>query len=389
MMTNPFWQALLTPGLKIKRWILIGVLGIAAISYGTASLLRGFLFRPNMAGSEIILAITLQWIPNPYRDIGLVTLGLTITLVSFVALIRALTAPFTVPRSSREWARALVLYQQLRSGPSTTILGNGGNLLAALQSLKLITGNLTAVFIPESTDNWQDFNSVLNAARPYIFMLANPDSMMEQILSQPVPDGHPATVGDILLSTAASTTGDIEAGLRGISKILALGGQVVPAVRWDEIRRTHRPSHEAVCALMDSDLLILAPNALEDLEAVFVGYPPLLSAVKLSRAVRIALVPPKSVHEQVSEALATYLEALTNLFGKNIVHFVLVGGAADPRQEMQHNLKVSQDAKGIRVIHIPVADPAETTDYNLLELAEALLSLHQRFAIRHRRHWRI
>lgn len=386
MITNPFWQIVFTPGLKVKRWIAIGILGIMALSYGVASVMRRLLFRPGVKGGEVVLAATLQWIPNPYRDIGLVVLGLTLTVISYVALLRVLTAPFGVPRSSREWASALMLYQRLQSGPTITIMGSGEHLISTLPELKCITGNLTVIITPESPDMWQDEDSILHAARPYIFSLANSDTLTEQVLLQPIQENGQVLIGDALLSTTVATAGDIEGGLRDIGKILALSGQVVPAVLPDPIKHTFRPSHEAVCALMDTDYLILAPHSLEALAALFAQQPALMHAVRLSRSIRIALPPPEPGQGQAHDPLPAYLEGLSHRLGESEIQFALV----DPRQSLEadrpHDPKETVTVSGIRLIHLPEGELASAGSQGL---AEVLTGIHHTYGLKRYRRWRI
>jgi hypothetical protein len=386
MMTNPFWQLIFTPGLKIKRWVVAGVLGIMALGYGMASVVRGLLFRQNVKGREVILAATFQWIPNPYRDIGLIVLGITLTMLSFAALLRVLTAPFGVPRSSREWASALMLYQRLHTGPTITVIGSGEHLISTLQDIKHITSNLTVIFIPESTDAWQDEDSILHAASPYIFSLANSDMLTEQVLLQPIRENGLACIGDVLLATAAETAGDIEGGLRGIGKILALSGQVVPAVCPDPIGHTVRPSHEAVCALMDTDYLIMAPHSLEALVALLAHQPALAHAIKLSRSIRLVLPPPEPYQEQARESLPAQLEELSDRLGENEVQFALVDAKANFTTGGPHDPKEPATVSGIRLIQLRVDDPAEAEEQGLIE---ALRGIHQTYGLKRYRRWRI
>lgn len=368
MTTNPFWQVAFTPGLKIKRWVIIGVFGIMTLGYGGASIVRGLLFRPNVRGGGIIRATTLQWIPNPYRDIGLIVFGLTLTIISFMALLRVLTAPFGVPRSSREWANALMLYQRLHSGPIITLIGSGDHLTSTLRDIKSITSNLTVIIIPESPDDWRDTASILQTTPPYIFSLANSDTLTEQVLLQPIRENGQARIGDVLLSTAVSTAGNIEGGLRDIGKILALSGQVVPAVLPDPNHHTMRPSHEAVCALMDTDYLILAPHSLEALLELFTQHPTLMRAVKLSRSIRIILPSPEPGYD-------AYLDELSRRLGENEIQFALV-------DSQQIDQKTPATVSGIRLVPLPVEISSQ-------RLVEALTGIHHDYGLKRQRRWRI
>jgi hypothetical protein len=272
-------------------------------------------------------------------------------------------------------------YQGLQRGPVITAIGCGDNLKTALQGLKLITNDLTVVLTPEAGAAWSNVKAIMHAARPYIVSLSEASPVMEQILSQPVQgDEHTSDIGDILLSATVSATRDIEAGLRTSGQILALRGQVVPALRPDKPGPTLRPSHEAVRAIMDTDLLVFAPNTLQELDelhALFAEYGPLKRAVDLSRGLQVCIAPTEATRQALGFLLTDYLKALNDLPGEGHVRLVLADSTNHSEHELQKSLQsggVLDEAQSFRLLP---TNPADQAAYDSIGLADAVLSFHR------------
>jgi hypothetical protein len=363
---------LLSPGLRIKRWLALLVVSIAALSYGVGSFLRNLVYRPGVRLSPVAKTVMLQNIPNPYRDIGLITFGLALALWSSYGLLRAITAPFAVPATGGEWVRSVIRYQKLQRGPSITVVGSGDSLADTLRGLKLITYDLAAVFVvgPEELNP----ASLLEAARPLTLSLSELEPVMERILSHPVDgegDGH--NVGDVFLRAAVATSGDVEAGLAAGGQVLAVRGQVIPAVVRDEVGGGARASHRAVQAIMDCDLLLVVLDNHSKLDQAIFGCEALLNALRLSRGMRLGLLPPGG----------DLADALAHLPGADWLDYVLADDeSGGDRPDIRRAIRGAARVEGVRVARVPLAgDPAR--------LAQAVGGFYQAMLPRHMLRWRV
>ena len=86
----------LTPGIGVKRWLLVTFLGCLVLALGVAHVIRQVTqdLEPGGFAEAILDVVTLQFLPYPLR--GLVVLVAGTALIGYGAYrtIRALTAPF-------------------------------------------------------------------------------------------------------------------------------------------------------------------------------------------------------------------------------------------------------------------------------------------------------
>ena len=95
----------LIPGLGVKRWVIILMMGITLISLGLAYLLRW----AYVSGSypQFMYYVTLQFLPHPARALifGLVGIGLTVW--GLLEVSRSLLGPFKRPVRAMSEATAI------------------------------------------------------------------------------------------------------------------------------------------------------------------------------------------------------------------------------------------------------------------------------------------
>ena len=129
----------LTPGMGIKRWLLLLACGIALLSLGFSFLLRQLYPLPG-----IFYYLTLQFIPRGLRAglFGLV--GAAAVVSALFRLNRALLEPFVEP-DPETVVNAVYRYRQRERGPKIVAIGGGHGLSVLLRGLKQYTSNVTAI----------------------------------------------------------------------------------------------------------------------------------------------------------------------------------------------------------------------------------------------------
>ena len=132
---------ILYPGIRIKRWLLIGTIGIAISSAGLAYLLRRALLSAK-TGEQNILPDLLPW---HLDGLILITLGISFILWSMFGLYQTIS-PLLAQKASLETIGD-VLYRRraLKRGPNIVAIGGGTGLSVLLRGLKSYTDNLTAI----------------------------------------------------------------------------------------------------------------------------------------------------------------------------------------------------------------------------------------------------
>src|SRR3972149_5066839 len=133
------------PGMHIKRWLALTVIGVAIMTFGLSYVVReayltGFTFPGFMYW------VTLQFIPRYVRGAMFMLGASGLILFSIWKLNQSL---ISVLLPHRDPAASLVntIYNQrfLRRGPKIVAIGGGTGLSTLLRGLKEDTGNLTAI----------------------------------------------------------------------------------------------------------------------------------------------------------------------------------------------------------------------------------------------------
>ena len=117
----------LYPGIKIKRWIMVCILGITMVSVGSIDLVN-----PDYLSVRTIGGIAL------FLGIIVIFVGLERTVKSFVTV-------FLPKKEERKILDLIYQKRQLAQGPNIVVIGGGTGLSTLLYGLKEYTSNITAV----------------------------------------------------------------------------------------------------------------------------------------------------------------------------------------------------------------------------------------------------
>ena len=239
----------LTPGIGVKRWLLLTFVGLLLLALGVAHIVRQATrdLQPGGLTQAILDTVTLQFLPYPLRGLVVGVVGLLFVGVGAYRLIQALTAPFRPVEGGR---LVELIYQRksLARGPRIVSIGGGTGLSTLLRGLKEHTSNLTAV-VAVADDGGS--SGVLREElgippvgdiRRCLAALADAELLMGELLEHRF-DGSPADaapeaggpfgghpVGNLLLAAMTQLEGgDFEEGVRRANRVLAVRGQVLPA----------------------------------------------------------------------------------------------------------------------------------------------------------------
>ncbi len=381
--TQSVWSRLnvrrwLTPGIGIKRWLLLvfaGELGVA--------LAGAFVFRQLGQGAEpgdpistLIWLITLQPIPGVPRAIIFGTLGVGLFTYGSYRVINALMAPFRTGDGDQPLVEVIYQKRFLARGPRIVAIGGGTGLSMLLRGLKEHTSNLTAIVTVAddggSSGALRDELGVpaVGDIRNCIVALADAEPLMGRLLQYRFPGdpterlgGH--AVGNLLIAAMTAVEGgDFEEAVRQVNRVLAVRGQVVPVsatpltlhaqmrdgselhgqsliTRSSGVERVWltpehvRPSEDAIRAIAEAELIVIGPGSLFTSILPSLLLPELRDALLASPALRVYAC---NVATQAGETdgfdLAEHVEALERHTAPGIVDVVLANnqfGARAPR----------------------------------------------------------
>lgn len=247
----------LSPGIGVKRWLLLLACGIALLSLGLSSLLRHFYPLP-----DIFYYLTLQFISRSLRAGLLVLVGIGTVVVALVGFNRSLLAPF-VEADPEKVVNAVYQYRQRGRGPKVVAIGGGHGLSVLLRGLKRHTANVTAIVtVADDGGSSGRLRRELGVLPPGDFRnciaaLADDEALITQLFqyrfpsapqSGPAKGSHPEpfegsnggdnglnghSFGNLFISAMAEVTGSFEKAILESGQVLAVQGRVLPSTLCD------------------------------------------------------------------------------------------------------------------------------------------------------------
>jgi uncharacterized cofD-like protein len=421
----------LTPGIGVKRWLLIvfaGELGVA--------LAGAFVFRqlgqgadPSDPVSTLIYVITLQFIPGVFRALIFAILGVGLFLYGSYRVINALMAPFRNGDSDQPLIEVIYQKHFLARGPRIVAIGGGTGLSTLLRGLKEYTSNLTAIVtVADDGGSSGMLREQLGVPavgdiRNCIVALADAEPLMGRLLQYRFPGapgqpheqlaGH--AVGNLLIAAMTAVEGgDFEEAVRQVNRVLAVRGQVVPVsstpltlhaelrdgtelhgqsliTKTTGVERVWltpadvRPSEDALRAIADAELIVIGPGSLFTSLLPSLLMPELRDAVLASPALRVYAC---NVATQAGETdgfdLAEHVEALERHTAAGIADVVLANNqftARAPGVWRAAPVRLRWPPMGgstPRLVLDDVVDPDNAHHHDPAHLAAALLRVLER-----------
>src|SRR5438093_191822 len=203
---NPRVVRWFTPGLHVKRWLVLLMVWMVLISLGIGYALAN-VYRSGLRFPHIFYYPTLQFLDRYVRGGLFAALGLSIILYALYKLTQSVLGPF-LPGRDRALSEIIYNYRFLQKGPRVVALGGGTGLSTMLRGLKKYTGNLTAIVtvaddcgssgklraeywillprtLRKSTTITEEEEAILNAE----MIIVGPGSLYTSILPNLVVDG--------------------------------------------------------------------------------------------------------------------------------------------------------------------------------------------------------
>ncbi len=365
----------LIPGIHIKRWLLVLILGITMISLGLAYLLRAlYLAGPYPA---FVYWLTLQFLPHAVRAALFGLIGITLTLWGFIQLNESLLEPFTNPEE--DVAIQLYRHRRRQSGPRIVCIGGGTGMPSVLRGLKTYTDNITAIVtVADDGGSSGRLRREMGLLPPGDFRnnlaaLSEAEEITRRLFQYRFPEGtglQGHAFGNLYLAAMAGVTGSFEQGLLMSNRVLAVRGRVIPSTlelvqlvadvedesghiqrvfgeslipkigQGRRIRRVYLepddpPAYpEAIRAILNADMIIAGPGSLYTSVIPNLLVPGIAQALAASRAIKvyvcnIATQPGETDDYDVHDHLAA-VEAHASPNG-HLFHYVLANDHIPPQ----------------------------------------------------------
>jgi len=425
---NPRVVRWFTPGLHVKRWLVLLILGMVIISLGIGYALRN-VYSSGFRFPGVTFYLTLQFLPYVARAALFGALGLSIILFALYKLTQSVLGPF-LPGRDRALSEIIYNYRFLQKGPRVVALGGGTGLSTMLRGLKKYTGNLTAIVTVAddggSSGKLRAEYRILPPGdfRQCITALADVEPLMTTLFQHRFKEGslNGHSFGNLFIMAMAEITGDFEHAIRESGRVLAVRGQIVPSTLRDvtliaemadgetrigessiphangdgegngavatAIKRVFLQPEptinpEAEEAVLNAEMIIVGPGSLYTSILPNLVVDGMAEALKASPAIKVfvcnvATQPGETDAFRVSD----HLEAIERHLGANIFDFVVVNSnnnftlppsaqAAGIRRVVYDPATVSK--RSIHAVLVDVVNPRVSTHHDPDKLARAIM----------------
>ncbi|WP_017318132.1 gluconeogenesis factor YvcK family protein [Mastigocladopsis repens] len=357
------WFKWLSPGLSVKRWLLISVGGVILASLGLAIWIR---LTPIFWAIEFLRGI-LGFITDivPYYISGplVILCGLLLLLWGQTRTVGSITQVLR-PEGDEELIDVLLAHRRLYRGPKIVAIGGGTGLSTLLRGLKVYSAKITAIVTVAddggSSGRLRQEFGVLPPGdiRNCLAALADEEKLLTELFQYRFKAGDGLSghsFGNLFLTAMSDITGDLERGVAASSKVLAIRGQVLPAtlsdVRlWAELDDGRRIEGEskiteaggtivkigcipenppalpaAIKAIKEADYIIMGPGSLYTSVIPNLLVPEIADAIAASQAPRIYVC---NIMTQPGETqgytVADHIRAIDAACGRPLFNAVLV-----------------------------------------------------------------
>jgi uncharacterized cofD-like protein len=357
------WLRWLTPGLFVKRWLLLLAISILMIDLGIAYLLRGIYEQTPFPGGtgRYVYDLTLQFLPREVRALLFGGLGIGLLAFSFYMLQRSILGPF-IPGGDRSVADVLYSSRIMSRGPRVVAIGGGHGLSTLLRGLKEYTGNLSAVVTVAddggSSGRLREEYRILPPGdiRQCLIALADAEPLVKQLFDHRFKEGsfEGHSFGNLFIMAMAEVTGDMEHAVRESGRVLAVRGDVLPSTLQDVVlcatvnggtvvgeskiplekspitRVFLRPdtaeiNPEAALAILNADLITIGPGSLYTSILPNLLVRGMVDALRSSPALKVFICNVASENGETDNfKVSDFMTVLEDHVGSNIFDFAIV-----------------------------------------------------------------
>jgi uncharacterized cofD-like protein len=365
----------LTPGIGIKRWLVVMLGGVLLVAVGTADTLLNIM-------SPYHHDIPLR--PTIVPDLLAIGIGFFIVGVGGLYLARNLIAPYRRHHST-DVVDVMVDQMRRKRGDKFVAIGGGTGLPAALRGMKHRTGHITAVVtVADDGGSSGRLRREMGIAPPgdlrnNIAALADDDNLMTRLFQYRFQTGELQghAFGNLFIAALASIVGEsnhrsnLATALTEVERILNIRGRVLPATLDDvtliaqmrlnngEMIKVHGESKvekveghierieidppnvtaypESVKAIEEADIIVLGPGSLYTSILPNLMVKGIAQALRATRAYKIyicnvAMQPA----ETAGYTVADHVLALERHIGRGVFQMVLANNNFPTKNADEH-----------------------------------------------------
>lgn len=373
----------LRPGIKVKRWVMLGAMGVLFIIFGVIEFVNRRFYSFYYICFYMFLIVS---------GIFVVYISITQGMRSIIALINK--GYLSVSLDSKKLENLIYEKRLLVKGPKIVAIGGGTGLSTMLRGLKYYTSNITAVVtVADDGGGSGDLREDLGMLPPgdirnCILSLADTEPLMEDLLQYRFKDGRlkNQSFGNLFLAAMDGISANFEEAVHKMSSVLAVTGKVIPVTLDNLVLKAKlkngsivegesnipreaieqntvidrifiepgnaRPLKEAVDAIAEADAVILGPGSLYTSIIPNLLVKDIADAVRNTSAIKLYV---SNIMTQPGEtdgfSVEDHIKAIFDHVGSGIMDYVIVNvGKIDSelegkyKEEESHLVKINEDA---------------------------------------------
>ena len=359
---------------KLKRWMLLILVGIALVCYGTAEIL----VLKEMSFAELAKIIVIF-------VLGIV--GIVYGLVAFNKRTLEILIESTDDRMNDKSGvnlKSLIFNKKVyHQGPKIVVIGGGTGLNTVLSGLKKYTDNLTAIVtvsdygesVTESRRELQ--TKPLDDIKDSIIALSNTEEQIDKLFNYKFTDGklRNLSFSDIYFSAMKNINKDFSDSIIKSNEVLNITGQVIPVtldemnitaelengylvtekskipeIVYDKVTKINRiylnptncrPAPGVIEAIKEADCIIIGPGSLYTNVIPNLLVNGVAKAIKESTGLKVYISNIMTEPGQTDEySVSDHLNAIIEHCGKGIVDYCIYDtGEVVPEYIKKYNLE--------------------------------------------------
>ncbi len=356
----------LRPGIKVKRFILPGILGIISISYGAAIFLSSLHY---WSITQYVLSSFML-----FAGVVLLIFSVRYTTKSIVSILPK-NGTFQMKLDNDEVTKLMYEKRILVKGPKIVVIGGGTGLSNLLRGIKRYSSNLTAIVtVADDGGGSGVLRQEMGILPPgdirnCILALANTEPLMHDLLQYRFNEGSlkGQNFGNLFLAALSGISNNFEEAVRKMSSVLAIVGRVLPvsgsAMRINaelvdgkiiegesnigehprenksRIKRVFMKDDdvqalpEVLTAIKEADVIVFAPGSVYTSIVPVLIVPEVSETIMKSSAIRIyACNIMTQPNETEGYSVSDHIYAIEDHSFKNIIQFCLVNAASVPNE---------------------------------------------------------
>jgi uncharacterized cofD-like protein len=414
----------LVPGLGVKRWLGLVLLGTTLLGVGLAILvLDVYRTAPETWWLPFISAASLRFLPRLMRAFIFGFLGLAAVLGGIWGLNRSLMAPFIRP--GRRVVDTLTVHRRRGRGPRVVAIGGGHGLATLLRGMKNYTHNITAIVTVAddggSSGRLRQTMGILPPGdiRNCLAALSNDEAMLSQLFQYRFPNGTKGleghSFGNLFITALAEISGSFEEAVAESGRVLSVSGRVLPSTLHDvrliadvkmpdsasEIRVIGESSipdspgivrrvwlepnsplafPKALQAILNADMIVIGPGSLYTSILPNLLVPDIAAAIRSSRALKIYVCNVATEQGETDDyTCGDHVRALIKHAGEGLFDIIVstVNGFGELPEginwvETENDLEIEYPVHRSNLV-----DPMQAWRHDSGKLAQVLIDLYQ------------